>query len=115
MPVVFLAHSLGDLVLEQALVQMKNSDYPADNANFNATRALQFFGVPNLGGNFDSLSRMAHTQPNEPFVMSLSKNSHLLRENVRNFARIIESRNLEISSFFETLTSPVPVEVRLSF
>lgn len=54
---IFIAHSLGGLVLKQAIVQISSGD-AADSRNFKATYAILFFGVPNQGMDISFLLAM---------------------------------------------------------
>ena len=101
-------------MVQQALVDMMNSDHDIDKANHNATHAVQFFGVPNVGMNTDPILRMARGQPNEPFIMSLSRDSDLLHRLGRAFSKVIKSRELDIFSFYELQESVIPIQVCLS-
>ena len=101
-------------MVQQALVDMMRSDNDIDIANFNATYASQFFGVPNVGMNTEPILRMARGQPNEPFIMSLGRDSDLLHRLGRDFKKVIKSRALDIFSFYELQESVSPVQVGLS-
>src|SRR5262245_30108345 len=48
-PVAFLAHSLGGLVLKEALIQLASSSNEAYKSLLGVVRGVVFFGVPNLG------------------------------------------------------------------
>lgn len=83
-PLIFIAHSLGGLILKQAMVQMASGD-AADLDNLKATFAIFFFGVPTQGIDIKSLLAMVCVQPNIPFLAALDKNNGLLHEIVEDF------------------------------
>ncbi|KAL8736629.1 MAG: hypothetical protein Q9181_002306 [Wetmoreana brouardii] len=56
-PIIFVAHSLGGLVVKQALVAAKNDDTFGDLRKY--TYGLVFFAVPHQGGHGASLGRIA--------------------------------------------------------
>lgn len=104
-PLIFIAHSLGGLILKQAIIQMKSGD-PADLENLKSTFAILFFGVPNQGMDIRSLLAMVHGQPNLPFLATLDKNNGLLHELIENFQAVFDFRDSYVVSFYETAESP---------
>lgn len=104
-PLIFIAHSLGGLVLKQAIIQMKSGD-AADLENLKSTFAILFFGVPNQGMDIRSLLAMVHGQPNLSFLATLDKNNGLLYELVENFQTVFDFRDSHVVSFYETAESP---------
>lgn len=84
-PIIFIAHSLGGLVVKQALVTAKNND--AYSSVRNATYGLVFFAVPHQGGHGATLGAIAKNivlsvngDSRNDLVESLKKNS-LFQEN----------------------------------
>jgi predicted alpha/beta hydrolase family esterase len=67
-PIIFVAHSLGGLVVKQALVIAKNNDKYREIRE--ATRGLVFFAVPHQGGYGASLGAIAKN-----IVTSLTRES----------------------------------------
>ncbi|RDW58335.1 hypothetical protein BP5796_12265 [Coleophoma crateriformis] len=101
-PIIFIAHSLGGLVLKEALIQSGQA-----NSNlFRHTQGALFFGVPNEGMDIASLIPMVEDQPNEAFLHTLHPESELLRKQSRQFQEIFNSPATTIFSFYETKTSP---------
>ncbi|KAL6911038.1 putative ankyrin repeat protein [Trichoderma evansii] len=76
-PLIFIGHSLGGLVLKQALVQACDGS-DDDKAIFMSCYALMLFGVPNRGLETSSLMAMVKGQPNEALVRDLSESSRFL-------------------------------------
>ncbi|ETS83080.1 hypothetical protein PFICI_04956 [Pestalotiopsis fici W106-1] len=105
MPIIFMAHSLGGLVLKQALIQ----SVKAKSKLSTRTRGALFFGVPNQGMHISSLIPMAAGQANEAFLHNLQPESELLRSQSREFPGAFVSRAARIFCFYETKTSPTAV------
>ncbi|EHK50529.1 putative ankyrin repeat protein [Trichoderma atroviride IMI 206040] len=76
-PLLFIGHSLGGLVLKQALVQACDGS-DDDKAIFMSCFALMLFGVPNRGLETSSLMAMVKGQPNEALIRDLSESSRFL-------------------------------------
>jgi hypothetical protein len=110
-PILFIAHSLGGLVLKQALIQMKQSSNATDRASFLSTYGILFFGVPSQGMDIRSLISMAEGQVNLPFLLTLGKESQLLRDLHREFCSSFNFRDSTIISYYETKKSPTAEKV----
>ncbi|KAI9776530.1 MAG: hypothetical protein M1839_009511 [Geoglossum umbratile] len=106
-PLIFIAHSLGGLVLKQALVRMVDGN-PVDRENFYATYGALFFGVPNRGLRTEYLRAIVKNQPNEGLVVSLDPESDFLRRLHEDFCSKFRFRDSRIISFYETGLSPTP-------
>ncbi|RDL34402.1 uncharacterized protein BP5553_07530 [Venustampulla echinocandica] len=106
-PVFFIAHSLGGLIVKEAIIQMRNArDHHLDSSIYGAL----FFGVPNQGMDIKSLIPMVENQVNQNLLHSLSAESQLLREQQREFPEAFDSRESKIVCFYETVTSPTAVK-----
>ncbi|KAL7794022.1 hypothetical protein V8C43DRAFT_314972 [Trichoderma afarasin] len=103
-PLILIGHSLGGLVVKQALVQASEGSED-DLAVFNSCYAVMFFAVPNRGLDNIHLMSMVKGQPNEDLVRSLgveSSFSKLLHENfIKRF-----TLDSEIICVYETKTTP---------
>ncbi|KFY81101.1 hypothetical protein V498_08740 [Pseudogymnoascus sp. VKM F-4517 (FW-2822)] len=104
-PIIFIAHSLGGIVLKQALIQMADGDNK-DKKNSQLTRGILFFGVPSQGMDITSLLAMIKGQVNEQFLNMLGPNSSVLRNQQREFCAKFSSEACKIMSFYETELSP---------
>ena len=104
-PLIFIAHSLGGLVLKQAILQMASGD-STDLENLRATFAIFFFGVPNQGMDIKSLYAMVRGQVNIQLLAACDKNSSLLQELANRFQAVFDFRDSHVISFFETEESP---------
>lgn len=106
-PILFLAHSLGGVVLKRALVEIANAQ---DGWSFvlDDVKAALFFGTPNKGMPISHLLPMVENQPNESLVEALAPNSEYLRDLEEKFDGIARLRNIRLISIFETQWTEVP-------
>ncbi|KAM7206365.1 hypothetical protein V8F20_002714 [Naviculisporaceae sp. PSN 640] len=114
-PIIFLAHSLGGILIEQALVNAQNN--PEYLSIRRATTGLLFFGTPHGGGNrslvaLGSLVARATTKlgfnEKSDIVQALQKGSvfsDILKESFRH-----QLMDYRIVSFFEKSGNIVPRE-----
>lgn len=109
-PLIFIAHSLGGLVLKRALVQMAYSKDEDDAFHVKATSDILFFGVPNQGMDTTSLYPMVQGHLNLAFLATLDKNNDHLEDLVAEFIKVFGSSDTRIVSFYETQTSPTAIE-----
>ncbi|KAM7213640.1 hypothetical protein V8F06_010961 [Rhypophila decipiens] len=110
-PIVFLAHSLGGIVVKSALIH--SNLWHRDNLNdiFRSTHGLVFFGTPHGGSSIASLgtkllilgSPFARTSTLH--IRHLQQNSEWLRMQADQFAPII--REFDITNFYETYRTPL--------
>ena len=106
-PLIFIAHSLGGLVLKQAMIEMASEDASAaEFDNFRATFAILFFGVPNQGMDIRSVHAMVRGQPNEPFTSYFDRDAGFLHQLINKFRKTFYFQDSHVISFFETKPSP---------
>jgi alpha-beta hydrolase superfamily lysophospholipase len=105
-PVVFLAHSLGGLVLKEAMVQLDNSSNEGYKSLLSLFRGAVFFGVPNLGMEQSHFRTVVHNNPNEALVDDIARNSNYLRRLNDTFARSSVQSRLKCFWAYETSESP---------
>lgn len=103
-PLIFIAHSLGGLVLKQALIQMASGSVE-DKSIFYSIYGILFFGVPNQGMDISSLLAMVGSQPNLPLLTMLSKDAGVLQELIEKFRTVFEFKDSVIISLYETHAS----------
>jgi len=72
-PIVFLAHSLGGLVLMEAIIQIAESRDQRISSILDHIRGAIMFGVPTLGMDQAHLMAMVEGQPNESLIQDLSR------------------------------------------
>jgi hypothetical protein len=106
-PLVFIAHSLGGLVVKEAVYQMAKED-PADAQSI---FGLVFFGVPHFGLLVEPWLGIIGIQPNRPLIEGLRSNSRVLRRLDDRFRKVFTSDGSKVVSLFETMTSGT-VQVR---
>ncbi|CAH0053553.1 unnamed protein product [Clonostachys solani] len=105
-PIVFIAHSLGGLIVKKALSELAKSENEVHVRLIQAVHGLVFFGVPNDGMDIKSLIPMAGDGPNRSLIESLSSsNSDVLRTLHQEFHDILGSGRM-ILCFYETELSP---------
>lgn len=77
-PIAFLAHSLGGLLLKEALVNLKKSAYTDYQTLLGRISGAIFFGVPNLGMDQAPFRTVVHKNPNCDLVDDLARGSNYL-------------------------------------
>jgi hypothetical protein len=118
-PLLFVCHSLGGVVLKEALV-MSSKATDAKHKKLldlmTVTYGLVFYGVPNLGLKHNQLETVVKGRRNEGFVRDLlvkadGEASQFLSHLTREFSDLDKRRSLpfEIISYYETLSSPTVV------
>jgi hypothetical protein len=111
-PMLFLAHSLGGIILKHALLEMANSE--PRRYIFDGVRAVIFFGVPHKGMEIKHLRAMICDQPNGTLVSDLSSESSYLRILDDQFSGLA-LQSVRVFSIFETKQSPtVRVSLHIS-
>ena len=105
-PIVFVAHSLGGIVVKQALVEAKLDE--SYKSLREATYGIAFFGTPHQGGNFAKLGDIAASitrsilrNPSNTFMEALKKDSLFSDVLVGDFRHQLE--DYYVLSFVETL------------
>lgn len=103
---LFLGHSLGGLIIKEAVIMMKSTDDDVDRDILSSTSAFLFFGVPHQGMAMKFLVPLVKDQPNRALIESLDTNSSLLWRQQREFPLALGSNEPQVVSFFETKQSP---------
>ncbi|KAL7795561.1 ankyrin repeat-containing domain protein [Trichoderma afarasin] len=111
-PIVFIAHSLGGLIVKQLLISLSKSIDDVDQRLRGAIYGIAFFGVPHDGMDIRSLIPMAGDRPNRFLLESIGyDNSQILSIQKREFAEALGGRGeFEIISFYETRLSPTALQ-----
>jgi hypothetical protein len=109
-PIVFIAHSLGGIVLKRALTLMANSGADSQDLSllFRLVCMIVFFGVPTRGMHISHLLPMVQGQPNESLIKSLSRDSEYLSRLHTSFSGIVSRSSIRLISAYETKKSPTP-------
>jgi hypothetical protein len=108
-PIIFLAHSLGGLVLKDAIVQI--ADCESVSSILNSVKGAIMFGVPSLGMQISHLLAMVEGQANEMLVRNLSceNGTRYLWQLNKRFDGISFIREARIFWAYETEKSPTVV------
>lgn len=111
-PIVFLAHSLGGILLKSALRRMTVNRHKL----IESIREIIFFGVPNRGMQVCHLLPMVGSQPNESFVRVLERESRHLEMLDTQFSNITlhwqsryRTERVRLISFYETKRSETTI------
>lgn len=106
-PIVFLAHSLGGIVLKEAIVQMADREKSVTQILDNILGAIMF-GVPSLGMEQTHLISVVEGRPNEQLVQDLARDggaNYVRRLNTR-FKGLTFLRTARLIWAYETRESP---------
>ncbi|RWA12212.1 hypothetical protein EKO27_g2917 [Xylaria grammica] len=105
-PIVFLAHSLGGLVLRDALRQLSDGSSEEYRTLLNTLRGALFFGVPHLGMEQESFLAIVQGNPNDVLIDDIGIQSEYLRRLNKNFSYDPENSFFKFFWAYETLQSP---------
>ncbi|KAL2046066.1 hypothetical protein N7G274_001513 [Stereocaulon virgatum] len=110
--IIFVAHSLGGLVIEQALTHSKNSAENHLNQIECCTIGIVFLGVPHCGSDFEAWATFGRRMvsifapANKDIVNVLNPDSEMLHMIENNFHTIVRQRRddpIELTCFYEEL------------
>ncbi|KAI9660882.1 MAG: hypothetical protein M1821_009209 [Bathelium mastoideum] len=107
-PILFIAHSLGGLLVKQAIVQLK--EMKRKSRAYQSIHSGLFFGVPNKGMDIRSLRTIVKGRPNERLLTQLSPASSLLKQLSSDFEVVSRDLHMQNISFFETKLSPTAIQ-----
>lgn len=103
-PITFLAHSLGGLVVKQALVYLaSNKTYKTLFEHF---KGAVFFGVPNLGMEQKYFHTIVGNNANQHLVDDLDRGSNYLTQLHKEFEDSCLTDNIRYYWAYETSLSP---------
>ncbi|KAJ5835667.1 hypothetical protein N7447_001693 [Penicillium robsamsonii] len=114
-PLIFVAHSLGGLVTEQALLVCRGSAQQYYKDVLDSTAAIAFMGTPHLGSNKAAwalpLTRLANVlrTANKEIVQALAPGSEMLANLQQEFHSMLEdyrqnyNKTIEMFCFYEEL------------
>lgn len=108
-PLIFLAHSLGGLVLKQALVFLANH-IERDDPMRRAIIGAVLFGVPNLGMEQSRLFAMVEGKTNAALVAELAPGSKYLEQLHEQFTGISYLQDCLLYWAYETCKSPTVMQ-----
>jgi hypothetical protein len=106
-PLVFIAHSLGGLLLKEAIINMHKGD-ESERMLLAVTYAVLFFGVPSQGMNTLALAAMVDKKPQRYTLELLDENvGQTLRERQHmDFCEAFNFRDSRFVRFYELVASP---------
>lgn len=104
-PVLFLAHSLGGVVLKQAMAILAGGGLQ-ERSILTKIKGAIFFGVPSKGMNVPDIFEMLGDQPNVALVNDLSDQSDFLSRLDEQFGNISYIQKLQFFWAFETKVTP---------
>lgn len=109
-PMIFIAHSLGGIVLKRALMLMANSAAVNQHLSelFRLVYMIILFGVPARGMHVSHLLPMVQGQPNESLIQALSRDSEYLSRLHTSFEGITSRSKIRLIAAYETRKSPTP-------
>ncbi|KAL6835807.1 ankyrin repeat-containing domain protein [Trichoderma sp. SZMC 28015] len=109
-PIVFIAHSLGGLIVKQTLISLYKSKDEEDQKLLRAVYGIAFFGVPHDGMDISSLIPMVENGPNRFLLESIGLfSSQILSTQHREFLEALGTRESKIICFYETRMSPTAI------
>lgn len=103
-PTAFLAHSLGGILLKEALVQLASEE--AYNSLFSSIKGAVFFGVPNLGMEQQHFHTLVGSNPNQDLVDDLARGSNYLTHLHKSFEDTCIMDTVQCFWAYETSQSP---------
>ena len=108
-PIVFIAHSLGGIVVKDAISISKQETGHLGEI-FRSIKAVMFLGTPHHGSNVASLGKIAFEisklflqKPNVGILRSLEAKSEVLERISKDFGRVLSTSNIAVHSFREEL------------
>ncbi|KAL0632553.1 hypothetical protein Q9L58_008574 [Maublancomyces gigas] len=107
-PIIFIGHSLGGLVIKQALIN-------ADDDTLRSCYGIFFFGVPNKGLENTHLIPMVDGQPNSHLVNDLCGESQYLALLDQTFCPKFKFEDSKIISIYETMDTKTVGVIRARF
>ena len=106
-PLLFLAHSLGGLVLKQAFTIVAN--HPDYGPLKNAIRGAILFGVPNFGMEQSALLAVAEGAANERLIRDLAPSSQYLTQLHAQVEGLAFLQDVVLHWAYETRESPTVI------
>lgn len=108
-PLAFLAHSMGGVLLKEAILNLGNNVNDQGHGALGKIRGAIFFGVPSLGMEQSHLMAMVEGQANEQLIQDLSRYSGFLREQDKRFSIMSANSQMKLFWLYETSESPTVV------
>ncbi|KAH0522569.1 hypothetical protein TsFJ059_006394 [Trichoderma semiorbis] len=111
-PIILIGHSLGGLVIKQALISLSRSTIPDDQKLIRAVYGVIFFGTPHDGMDTSSLIPMAGDGPNRFLIDSISCIYSQVTDKLQQdfYCSLGRKGDMEVFCFYETLESPTAAQ-----
>ncbi|KAF8535735.1 hypothetical protein BDD12DRAFT_326423 [Trichophaea hybrida] len=106
-PIIFLGHSLGGILILQALVESNRN--PHHKHILDSTRGILLFGTPHQGLRTDELEEMVDIDSGgqrSNLIMQLKEGSEFLENQKEDLIRIWDGFQRNVVSFYETVKTP---------
>ena len=107
-PLIFVTHSLGGLIVKQALIKSSAEKATAIKNITHATKGVCFLGTPHKGSDSASLAKIAASvarlytkRPNTKLLAALERDSVTLEAISSDFAQVYYDQNFHIGTFHE--------------
>ncbi|KAF4570207.1 hypothetical protein EYR36_010014 [Pleurotus pulmonarius] len=108
-PLILLAHSMGGLVIKQALLTANTRADGRFNSILNSVRGVIFVGTPHRGGNgvdgakfVANFVRAFNVEVRYDLIKSLESGSPVLFDLTDDFRQLVAAKGIEIATLFET-------------
>lgn len=113
-PLLLIGHSLGGLLIKEALIQIGEAGF--ELGLLDSIPGILLFDAPNDGMEIESLVPMVNDQPNRFLLESLNAlNSQILRLQRREFSKVLIRSKCQLYCFYETELSPTAAKVDMPF
>lgn len=112
-PLLLIGHSLGGLLVKEALIRSAESGSEPGLLNpLDMILGILLLGTPNDGLDIESLVPIVNDQPNRSLLESLrSTGSQRLSRQRKDFSKVLEGTKLQLFCLYETELSPTATQV----
>ncbi|KAJ3876592.1 Alpha/Beta hydrolase protein [Lentinula edodes] len=115
-PLIIIAHSMGGLIIKQALIIAHNRADKRYNSIINSVSGIVFLGTPHQGGNGVDTARFVanfvrafNIDVRVDLIKSLDPKSMVLFDLTDDFRQLVSSKGIEIASLFETKKTKIGI------
>ncbi|KAJ3918020.1 Alpha/Beta hydrolase protein, partial [Lentinula edodes] len=115
-PLIIIAHSMGGLIIKQALIIAHNRADKRYNSIINSVSGIVFLGTPHQGGNGVDTARFVanfvrafNIDVRVDLIKSLDPRSMVLFDLTDDFRQLVSSKGIEIASLFETKKTKIGI------
>ncbi len=106
-PIIFVAHSMGGLLVKHILRRAKSGDYPNAESLVEQTKGIVFLSTPHRGSDLANfIEHLAFLLPSVN-VSELKKDEETLLELNKWFCTNFNRLDLQVQAFYETQPTPV--------